>query len=478
MEHVDPAKREFMVEYDRRYPPRPRLAGRLAQRDPDRRAGADPGDPRRVPAGRRGRRRPAADPARGRDGLLDGRAAARARHGDRRHRARWRPSPVAATAPKTSSARRTSPIAARWRSTTRALFTSLRETRDDLGAILEGVADAVTAQAADGRLVYANDAAVRLLGLASADEMLAAAPGEIRANYEMLTEDGRPLTYEELPGRQALRGERPAADDGPVPVARRGGRPLVAHPVHPGARRERPRSPRDQRHRGHHRAQARRARRSGSWPRRAACSPARSTCRRRSRTVARARRARRSPTGARSTSRPATASNASRSPTSTRRRSSSRAEMQERYPPDPRTNTGVYGVLRHGIAELYPEITDEMLVAGARDEEHLEIARSVGLRSAMLVPMRLRDRVLGVLSFVIGRVGSPVRRAGPAARRGPGAARRRGGRERAAVRDRVGDRRDAAVVVAPARAAGHPGDPDRRRLPAGGTRPRGRRGLL
>ena len=36
-------------------------------------------------------------------------------------------------------------------------------------------------------------------------------------------------------------------------------------------------------------------------------------------------------------------------------------EMQERYPPDPRTSTGVYGVLRRGVAELYPEITDEML---------------------------------------------------------------------------------------------------------------------
>jgi serine phosphatase RsbU (regulator of sigma subunit) len=80
-------------------------------------------------------------------------------------------------------------------------------------------------------------------------------------------------------------------------------------------------------------------------------------------------------------------------------------EMQERYPPDPHTNTGVYGVLRHGIAELYPEISDEMLAAGARDSEHLEIVRSVGLRSAMLVPMRVRDRVLGVLSFVSAESG-------------------------------------------------------------------------
>src|SRR4029079_3994892 len=54
------------------------------------------------------------------------------------------------------------------------LHTTLLETRDDLRAILEGVADAVTAQAPDGRLVYANDAAVRSLGYDSAEEMLAA----------------------------------------------------------------------------------------------------------------------------------------------------------------------------------------------------------------------------------------------------------------------------------------------------------------
>src|SRR5215208_6793108 len=68
------------------------------------------------------------------------------------------------------------------------LHTSLREARDDLKAILEGIADAVTAQAPDGRLVYANDAAVRLLGFASAEEMLGAPAGSIRAAFEMVDE--------------------------------------------------------------------------------------------------------------------------------------------------------------------------------------------------------------------------------------------------------------------------------------------------
>ena len=89
------------------------------------------------------------------------------------------------------------------------LHTTLRETRDDLHAILEGVADAVTAQSADGRLVYANDAAVRLLGFASAEEMLAAEPRAMLDRFEMLDEHGDPIALERLPGRLALAGEQP-----------------------------------------------------------------------------------------------------------------------------------------------------------------------------------------------------------------------------------------------------------------------------
>jgi serine phosphatase RsbU (regulator of sigma subunit) len=79
--------------------------------------------------------------------------------------------------------------------------------------------------------------------------------------------------------------------------------------------------------------------------------------------------------------------------------------VHERYPPDPHSHTGVYGVLERGAAELYPSITDEMLVQTARDEEHLRIVREVGIESAMLVPMRLRDRIVGVITFVSSESG-------------------------------------------------------------------------
>jgi PAS domain S-box-containing protein len=81
------------------------------------------------------------------------------------------------------------------------------QARDQLQAILSGVADAVTAQAPDGRLLFANDAALELLGFESIEE-LQAAPGDwMRDRFEVLDEEGNPLPTDQLPGRRALAGE-------------------------------------------------------------------------------------------------------------------------------------------------------------------------------------------------------------------------------------------------------------------------------
>lgn len=75
-------------------------------------------------------------------------------------------------------------------------------------------------------------------------------------------------------------------------------------------------------------------------------------------------------------------------------------EISERYPPDPNAPQGIYNVFRTGQTEFYPDIPDELLVQSARDEEHLEIMRRIGICSAMLVPLKARGRILGVLTFI------------------------------------------------------------------------------
>ena len=75
-------------------------------------------------------------------------------------------------------------------------------------------------------------------------------------------------------------------------------------------------------------------------------------------------------------------------------------ELQRRYPPDPNAPTGAANVIRTGASEIYPEITDEMLVAGSRDEEHLRLARELRLRSAVVVPLKMHDRTLGAITLI------------------------------------------------------------------------------
>ena len=80
-------------------------------------------------------------------------------------------------------------------------------------------------------------------------------------------------------------------------------------------------------------------------------------------------------------------------------------ELETRWPPDPDRPGGAAHVARTGQSMLVEVVTEEMLVAAAQDEEHLRVARELGLRSAMSVPLIAKERVLGVLTFVSAESG-------------------------------------------------------------------------
>jgi len=75
-------------------------------------------------------------------------------------------------------------------------------------------------------------------------------------------------------------------------------------------------------------------------------------------------------------------------------------ELGRRYPTPPDAPTGVPQVIRTGKSELYSEIPNELIEAGARDAEHLRIIRELELKSAMVVPLRARGRTFGAMTFV------------------------------------------------------------------------------
>jgi GAF domain-containing protein len=75
-------------------------------------------------------------------------------------------------------------------------------------------------------------------------------------------------------------------------------------------------------------------------------------------------------------------------------------DLERRYPSDPDAVGGPWDVVLNGRRSLVHEITDEMLVAAARDEEHLRMARALDLRSAIVVPLIAHGRALGAITWV------------------------------------------------------------------------------
>jgi PAS domain S-box-containing protein len=273
----------------------------------------------------------------------------------------------------------------------------LRASRDQLQSILAGIVDGVTVQDQSGRLVFANPAAARLIGMGTAEELFAMPPANIVSQFEMFAEDGAPFSPAELPGRHALRGETPP----PVTLRFRrvgdgGDRWSIvsASPMTgPGGSRMAINIFRDvtdaRRAQERERFLAASAEVLGSsldyettlksvadlavpviadWVRIDIVNEQGQV-----RTIAVAHKD------------PAKRAMAK--------------EIEERYP-QPIENSGVFRVIRTGHSEIYPVITDEMLRESTADGAYLDVLRSLGLRSAMLVPLSARGRTFGVLTLI------------------------------------------------------------------------------
>jgi PAS domain S-box-containing protein len=65
---------------------------------------------------------------------------------------------------------------------------------------------------------------------------------------------------------------------------------------------------------------------------------------------------------------------------------------------DPQEATG--RVLRTGVSELYGDVTEEQLMARTQSEEHRRLIRELQIRSALVVPMRVPTRTIGVMTLV------------------------------------------------------------------------------
>jgi len=80
-------------------------------------------------------------------------------------------------------------------------------------------------------------------------------------------------------------------------------------------------------------------------------------------------------------------------------------EVHRRFPPDPASPQGVWNILRTGKSEIVSEITDELLVQSVKDAELLGIMRKLGLKSYIGVPLSVRGKTLGVITFIAAESG-------------------------------------------------------------------------
>jgi PAS domain S-box-containing protein len=89
---------------------------------------------------------------------------------------------------------------------TTQLISDLRRTRRRFERILDVLGEAVTVQDSAGRMVYANEAAARLLGSTSAEELLALPGVDLAARFDIFDADGGVVTFEDLPSSRLLAG--------------------------------------------------------------------------------------------------------------------------------------------------------------------------------------------------------------------------------------------------------------------------------
>ncbi len=282
---------------------------------------------------------------------------------------------------------------------------ALQGTEQRLQAIVDSLVEAITIRAPDDRLIYANRAALERMGLSSVAELAAADPRALMGGHEVTTEDGRDVRMEDLPSVRLLRGEEEPE-------------PMLLRTVEKATGDERwvllkAAAVRDE---------------EGAIDSAVTIIEDVTASKRlqlRSEFLARA-----GTLLASSLDYAQTLQNVAglavprladwcgvdlideegrREPVAVAHVDPSRVELAARLreyePEEMQPDRGIGRVIATGEPTLYNEISEELLRATAVDERHLELLREVGLRAALLVPMKIRGRTIGTISLVSAESG-------------------------------------------------------------------------
>ncbi|MBW4651248.1 MAG: GAF domain-containing protein [Kastovskya adunca ATA6-11-RM4] len=86
-------------------------------------------------------------------------------------------------------------------------------------------------------------------------------------------------------------------------------------------------------------------------------------------------------------------------------------QLRDRFAPELNSSHPAMEVVRTGVASLVPEVNEQELAAIIQNAEHLQIIQDMDFKSYTIVPLLVRGRTLGAISFVSTQT---ERRYGPA----------------------------------------------------------------
>lgn len=280
----------------------------------------------------------------------------------------------------------------------------LRRSRDQLQVIFEGVADGILVQDKNYRMIYANEAAARICGFSSGKELCESSIDVILQKFELRDEHGTHLSKEKLPARLALGGA--GAQKGVIlrvvnlstrkeiwsevsarPINDDDGRPYLAVSIFRDITEEKQHQERQQ-----FLNQATKIL-SASLDYRETLNKIAM--------LAVPRLADWCSIDLLEDDGPHQVAVAHADPEMLK----FAEELHQKYPPDWNAPTGSPNVIRTGVAEFYSHIPDELLETAAQSPEHYEIIKKLGLKSAMVVPLKLNEKVLGAITFVAAESG-------------------------------------------------------------------------
>ncbi len=76
------------------------------------------------------------------------------------------------------------------------------------------------------------------------------------------------------------------------------------------------------------------------------------------------------------------------------------SELKEKYPIDWHRDSSITRALQLGISKMITDCTDEHLRSGCRSEDQFKLAKSIGIKSVIIVPIKNYGKIIGAITLI------------------------------------------------------------------------------